>query len=204
MLPSIQIYENTYTKVMLFWDLTTGGVESFHLFWSPTGLAGSFVLLRPNIPNYGIFGKRYTSCTFYRADIGLTEKDPFYVAISSEIGGVVSPMGPYRIIPHIVDQTVEVSSDNSPLANAENHSQVVGAVPVRVVFTQDIKLIEVFNNSATEVLYIELSGFDADPLRSMPIYPLVYYTAFTNLAMQTGFSVVSGGGVADARIVVHY
>lgn len=204
MLPSVQLYENTSTKVQIFWDLASSAVASFNVYWSATGIVGSYVLLRSGIPNFGTFGKKYTNYAFLRADLSLTEKDSFYVAISSmDALGAESSMGTGRLVPYLADQMADAGSINSPITVSENLSKSIGLVPERITFTHDVKFLEIFNNS-DNLLYVEVTGFDASVTKSIPVYPRVYYTIFRNLSKQTGVSIVAEGGVVDTRIVAHY
>lgn len=204
MLPSVQLYENTSTKVQLFWDLASSAVSSFNVYWSATGTVGSYVLLKTGIPNFGTFGKKYTNYLFLRADLGLTEKDSFYVALTSvDAIGAESPMGTGRLVPYLADQMADAGSINSPITVSENLSTSIGLVPERITFTHDVKFLEIFNNS-DNLLYVEVTGFDASVTKSIPVYPRVYYTIFRNLSKQTGVSLVAEGGVVDTRIVAHY
>lgn len=204
MLPSVQLYENTSTKVQLFWDLASSAVASFNVYWSATGTAGSYILLKTGIPNFGTFGKKYTNYLFNRADLSLTEKDSFYVAITSvDAIGAESPIGTGRLVPYLADQMADAGSINSPITVSENLSQSIGLAPQRITFTHDVKFLEIFNNS-DNLLYVEVTGFDASITKSIPVYPRVYYTIFRNLSKQTGVSLIAEGGIVDTRIVAHY
>ena len=206
MLPSVQLYENS-SKVTVFWDLESPiAVESFNLYWSLTGEPGTFILLRTDIPNFGSFGKKYTAAYVNRTDLGLTEKDSFYVAISSisTTAQVESPLGIPRIIPYLSELMEDGVTINSPISVSENKSLAIGATVTRLTFTHDVKLVELFNNTDGSVLFVEITGQEASVSKSMPVYPKVYYTIFRNLNKDTGISLITDGGTVDARIVVHY
>jgi hypothetical protein len=205
MLPSIQLYENS-SKVTVFWDLLSPAtVASYNLYWSNTGDTGTFVLLRTDIPNFGSFGKKYTAAYLDRAEISLSEKDSFYLAITSvSTLGAESPLGTARLIPYLSDQNVDAGSVNSPVTVSENKSLTVGGSALRLTFTHDAKLIEIFNNTDGATLYVDVTGFDATTTKSMPVYSKVYYTIFRNLNKDTGVSLITDGSDIDARIVVHY
>jgi len=207
MLPAIQLHENS-EKITVYWDLLPGA-KKFRLYWSPTGSAGTFNLLQDNIPNFGTFGKRATSASFNRAKIGLTEGDTFYLSITSVDGSSVeSSLGTPRLIPYIADQMADAGALNSPITASENIStHVANSNATRIKFTHDVTFMEIFNNSnaaKTAVVYVDITGVDATVTKSMPVYPLVYYTIFRNLSKDNGVSIITDGDIADVRIVVHY
>lgn len=205
MLPSIQVNQKN-EKVTVFWDITPG-FKSYKLYWSPTGQAGSYNELKRNIPNTPNYAesKKKTSYSFNRSSIGLTEFDSFYIALSGvNNNNIETTLGTPRPIHYISDQPVSEGANHSPITRSENLSVMVGVTPVVIDFSQDIILIEIFNNSSSNILYVEVTGFEADSNKSMPIYPLVYYTIFRNLTKGTGISLVAGSGSVDARIVGHY
>lgn len=207
MLPAIQLHENS-EKVTVYWDLLPGA-KKFKIYWSPTGALGTFSLLQGNIPNFGSFGKKATGFSFSRSLIGLTEGDTFYLAITAvDSLDVESDKGVPRLIPYLADQPADGGAVNSPITVSENLStHVASSVASRIKFTHDVVFMEVFNKSNADrssVLFVDITGVDATAEKSMPVYPLVYYTVFRNLSKDNGVSLITDRDVADVRIVVHY
>jgi len=137
--------------------------------------------------------------------VGLEESDTFYIALKGvdALGGE-SILGPSRMIPSNADQKVDAGAQQSPIVSSENLSRFIGANAQRLLFTQDVFFIEFFNNSGEEVLYVDITGVESTPQKSMPVYPRTYYTIFRHIPKDMGVSLVSGGGLVDTRIVVHF
>jgi hypothetical protein len=201
-LPNIQLY-STSSLINAVWEVTPGYV-SYALYSSPTGLAGTFTLVRENIPNIPSLGKRLVSFAFARSSIGYQEANTFYLMLQGVTPLSTVETGEVRIVPSCVGQKVDAGAMNSPITASENKSLKVGTEAIQLELSHDVKFLEVFNNTDEEVLYVEVSGIAATTTRSMPVYPKVYYTVFRNISKDTGISMISSAGTIDARIVVHY
>lgn len=205
MLPPIQIFNNT-ARVSVFWDRTPD-VVSYKLYWSSINSMGTYNLIRKDIANYANFGKERVRVEFLRDDVGLTDADSFYLTVSTvDSAGLESSKGDPRMIANLVGRQSDAGAANSPITSSENVStHIASGNATRVHFTQDVCFVEIFNNSANNVLYVDVTGVDATAAKSMPVYPYVYYTAYRNLNKTTGLSLIAGGpDVIDARIVIHY
>jgi hypothetical protein len=143
---------------------------------------------------------------FTRTSIGLEGSASFYLALTGvDDANVESSLGTARLVAGLADQLVEAGTVNSPITISENLSRIIPeTTPTDIKFTHDVKFLEIFNNSATAVLYVEVTGFKASVERSMPVLPKVYYTVFRNLSKDMGVSMIAAGGSVDTRIVVHY
>jgi hypothetical protein len=203
-LPNIQIRSHA-SEIQVFWDVTPG-VSYYNVYLSNDGRPGTFTEIKPRVPNTPAAGRKtLVEVSFLRSSISKAESDTFFLAIDGvDPYGNVIPMGSTRMVPANVDQMVDAGAMNSPITASENMSTAVGATPLKLTLTQDVKFLEVFNNSDEESLYVEVSGVPADRTRSMPVRPGVYYTIFRNISKDTGISLISSGGEVDARIVVHY
>jgi len=200
-LPNIQLYSSS-SLINAVWEVTPG-YSSYALYSSPTGLTGTFTLVRENIPNIPSLGKKLVSFSFARSSIGYLESNTFYLMLQGVTTTSIVESGDVRIVPSCVGQKVDAGAMNSPITASENKSLKVGSEAVQLELTHDVKFLEVFNNTDEEVLYVEVSGIDATTTRSMPVYPKVYYTVFRNISKDTGISLISSAGTIDARIVVH-
>ena len=218
LVPPIQFSENS-GDVLLFWEARTDpAVESFNLYWSysddtsaipdPSNparhLFPKYHLVKKGIPNYPTMGKRNTSVTFSRKSIGVADSDSFYVAISPVIGSDEGYLGDPRFIAYQSDQPTTAGSLHSPITGSQRFQRLVGPAPVRQMFSCDIKQLEIFNFSKDKIIFLDMTGLDADASSSMPIMPYGYYAIGRNLSKDTGVSLVSPEGTSDVRIVAHY
>lgn len=201
-LPNIQLYSSN-SLINAVWDVTSG-YTLYNLFSSPTGIVGTYTLVRKSIPNRASLGKKLISYEFTRESIGYTEAETFYLALQGVTPTGTTALGDARIVPSCVDQMVDAGAMNSPITASENKTLLVGTTAVKLDLTHDVKFLEVFNNTDEEVLYVEVSGIPATTARSMPVYSKVYYTIFRNISKDTGISLIASAGTIDARIVVHY
>ena len=204
MFPLIQVMENR-EKVVVSWDLSDLPKASFALQWSPDGVH-SFSDISTSIPNFStVYGRRSTGFSFTRESLGLTVSDMFYLRLGiTQVGGVTQYTNEVRAIPSLVDRKTPAGASNSPIERSENVSRFVGANETRSLFTQDTKLIEIFNNTREGVLYVDITGMPASVAKGMPVYPLTYYTVFRHVHKDTGISMISDGPVLDVRMVVHF
>jgi hypothetical protein len=201
--PVAQIYSKNKT-IDLVWDVQPD-YKYFDVYLSMTGEEGTFSVIVQKVPNQSIRGKKLSGCSFLRSAKGLAESDTFYIALRGvDPSGVESAMGPSRMVPSNADQKVDAGTSQSPIVSSENLSRFIGANVQRLLFTQDVFFIEFFNNSEEEVLYVDITGVDATPQKSMPVHPKTYYTIYRHIPKDMGVSLVTGGGIVDARIVVHF
>lgn len=204
-IPSIQLFSNGGT-IRIAWEFTRDYV-SYDLYYSNTGLSGSFVKIFGNIPATSSFGNKLVIKEFRRSEIGLSDAATFYVAIKGKDRyGSETDLSTPRIIPCFIDQPVSYGASCSPITNSENKSQMIpsGSTATRIYPTQDILFLEIFNNDDTEVLYVDTTGIDATVDRGLPVYPRVYYTVFRNISKDTGISLITSGNAIDARIIMHF
>jgi len=214
-LKSFKLYWSTSKDTTSF---VTGspGVPVYGLTGGSTGILGTtgysierqfkdFTLIRDNIPNIKVYEKKYTYASFNKSDIGLSGENSFYLMITSEgFTGIESEPGDVRLVPFLSDQPAEAGGYHSAITKSENFSQIVGTDPVRVKFSQDARVIELFNNSDSSPSYVDVSGFDASSDSGMVLMPKTYYVIDRHISKDTGFSIVADASDTDIRVVVHY
>jgi hypothetical protein len=213
-LKSFKLYWSTSKDTTSF---VTGspGVPIYGLTGGSTGILGTtgysierqfkdFTLVRNNIPNIKVYEKKYTYASFNKSDIGLSNENSFYLMITSEgFTGIESEPGEVRLVPFLSDQPAEAGGYHSAITKSENFSQIISTDPVRVKFGEDARVIELYNYSSN-VVFLDISGFDADASSGMILPANTYYVIDRHVSKDTGFSMVSGGSDSDVRVVVHY
>jgi hypothetical protein len=202
-LPDIQYKENS-SEVLLFWDVTKG-FSSYSLYWSAVR-GGTQTLIKQGIPNQGSLSKKSASYRFDRKDVGLAEKDSFFVILEGVPSDPPGPavQGEPRFIPYLSDQPATAGSVHSPITGSERKQLIANGTAQRVTFTQDLKQLEVFNFTQDVAVFIDVTGLNADPALSMPLMPYGFYSIGRNLSKDTGISIISPDGNADIRIVAHF
>lgn len=234
----IQLAENS-ENIKLFWEIEQNpSVIFFKLYWSLDQETG-FVLLATNIANQASIARRYTGYNFTRSSIGLTEKQPFFLRITTVDDSLVeSPPGDVRRIPAVLDEpptvgTTEVAYtqphgwdklantwrrlnsyarrdgtseliQNAGLLEPDVKSKLIGTISEQILFDNDVKVVEVFNYSSSNIIFVDTTGQGADPDKHMPVLPQTYYVFEINIAKENGIAIISSGSSTDVRIIGHF